>query len=154
MKLVIRKIFETKRHSTHIILVQDATQEFPKSTSLEAPYNQIFNSIAVTYVEAYSNITWQKILQKIHFYEKGGIVDSLQTDAFLSHRQKTGQDIVLTLYAYLSKKFNVFLDVATSFETGNLQEIVSNTLVFIFVITEGIFESDWCFVGLLLTSFN
>ena len=66
----------------------------------------------------------------------------------MSHKQTTGQGIALALYQSLRQKdINVFLDVRAEFDLHDLSQLVSQTKLFIFILTDGIFESQWCFKG-------
>jgi len=64
----------------------------------------------------------------------------------LSHRQKTGQQVALPLYLTLSNLgYKVFLDTHAEFELHDLKRLVSNTTLFVFVLSEGILDSEFCF---------
>ena len=67
----------------------------------------------------------------------------------MSHKQTTGQGIALALYQTLkyNYKFKVFIDVQANFDLHDLDKVVTNTLVFVFIITPGIFDSYWCLQG-------
>ncbi len=66
-----------------------------------------------------------------------------------SHKRSTGQGIVGRLYEGLKDSYKVFLDSETKFKIHDLQLIVENTTVFIFVLTHGILLSHWCLQELL-----
>ena len=67
----------------------------------------------------------------------------------MSHIQRTGQGIATTLYSQLEKFYpnKVFLDVQAKFELHKLEEIVKNTELFVFILTDDIFDSFWCRKG-------
>ena len=69
--------------------------------------------------------------------------------AFLSHKQATGQGIATTLYSQLENKYpgKVFLDVQAKFMLHKLEEIVAKTQLFVFIVTDKIFNSYWCRKG-------
>ncbi len=67
--------------------------------------------------------------------------------AFLSHKRTTGQKIAGRLYQGLSQDYTLFLDSAADFDLHDLQLIVEQTMNFIFILTEGILESEWCIQG-------
>jgi F-box/leucine-rich repeat protein 2/20 len=54
------------------------------------------------------------------------------------------------LYEGLKKYYEVFLDSEAKFRISDLQDIVKNTEVFIFVLTNGIPLSEWCLKELLV----
>lgn len=67
---------------------------------------------------------------------------------FLSHRQKTGQGIALALFHELkSLGDTAFLDIKTEFDLHNLEKCVELSDYFLFILSEGIFESEYCFKG-------
>jgi hypothetical protein len=76
---------------------------------------------------------------------------------FLSHKQATGQAIALPLFLKL-KEFGdaAFLDIASEFDLHDLEKIVELTSYFIFILSPGIFTSDFCRKGTqqYLCSFN
>ena len=68
---------------------------------------------------------------------------------FLSHVQSTGQKIASPIELTMKDaKYDVFLDVRAKFDLHNLEQLVSQTKVFCFIITDKIFESKWCYVGI------
>eukprot|EP00027_Filamoeba_sp_ATCC50430_P007122 CAMPEP_0168542912 /NCGR_PEP_ID=MMETSP0413-20121227/1597_1 /TAXON_ID=136452 /ORGANISM="Filamoeba nolandi, Strain NC-AS-23-1" /LENGTH=600 /DNA_ID=CAMNT_0008572813 /DNA_START=20 /DNA_END=1822 /DNA_ORIENTATION=- len=70
---------------------------------------------------------------------------STKTRAFLSHKRTTAQVIAGRLYEGLTKAgFNVFLDSEAKFKLHDLEKIVQQTDLFVFILSSGIFESVWC----------
>jgi len=102
----------------------------------------------------------QQIIQKIH-EEKSAWKNSKEesspeiapedvtTRLFLSHKRTTGQKIVGRLYEELKGDYKIFLDSETKFKIHNLKEIVKNTDVFIFVLSQGVLQSFWCLQELI-----
>jgi hypothetical protein len=76
-------------------------------------------------------------------------MDDIKTDVFLSHRQLTGQKIALALFEQLTSKHHkkVFLDVRVDFDLHNLERLVEETKNFVFILSEGIFDSKYCLQG-------
>ena len=68
---------------------------------------------------------------------------------FLSHKQATAQGIATTLYSQLENYFpgKVFLDVQAKFMLHKLEEIVKATKLFVFIVSDKIFDSYWCRKG-------
>ncbi len=58
------------------------------------------------------------------------------------------------LYEGLKDDYKVFLDSEAKFKIHDLQLIVKNTEVFVFVLTHGILLSHWCLQELLSASEN
>lgn len=68
---------------------------------------------------------------------------------FLSHRQSTGQQIALPLYLKLTGLGETaFLDIDTEFDLHDLEKIVELADIFCFIMSPGIFESDYCRKGI------
>ena len=64
---------------------------------------------------------------------------------FLSHKQKTGQRISLSLHSELIKiGETAFLDVKTELELHDLEKIVQLCDFFVFIYSDGIFDSEYC----------
>ncbi len=144
-----------------IILVHDLLSDFPspaKISSLDPEYRSLFDSIAVPLAntEYYKDHCWRKIADKL-FDRVRVRVKYLFTlkkpetlDWFISHRQKTGQGIAHSMYHELEKiGEKSFLDVQSKFDLHDLQALVKISEFFIIVLTEGIFESEFCLKGIL-----
>ena len=111
---------------------------------------KIFSTIAVRLIEGFAKESWHEIerqLQHSHFLTKE---EDVSTDIFLSHRQLTGQKIALSLHTELKGRYKVFLDVKTKFVLHDLEKLVGQTRLFVFILTEGIFASTFCFLGNVL----
>lgn len=67
---------------------------------------------------------------------------------FLSHRQTTGQRIALSLYLELTKfGETAFLDVKAELDLHDLEKIVELCDFFVFIYSNGIFDSEFCRKG-------
>ena len=65
--------------------------------------------------------------------------------AFISHRQRDAKDFARQLYNLLqSHGLNSFLDKASLENVSDLPALVSNSDNFIFVLSDGVLESQWC----------
>eukprot|EP00405_Crypthecodinium_cohnii_P041048 CAMPEP_0206553830 /NCGR_PEP_ID=MMETSP0325_2-20121206/16844_1 /ASSEMBLY_ACC=CAM_ASM_000347 /TAXON_ID=2866 /ORGANISM="Crypthecodinium cohnii, Strain Seligo" /LENGTH=781 /DNA_ID=CAMNT_0054053839 /DNA_START=66 /DNA_END=2408 /DNA_ORIENTATION=- len=71
-------------------------------------------------------------------------------DVFLSHLQRNAQDAVISLQMFLQQArpgIKCFIDLDVDMKgdlTGTLRDGVINSSAFIFFITDGILESEWC----------
>jgi hypothetical protein len=113
----------------------------------------IFDDIAIGLSDTFEAEAWQKILQRISRKTDPPSV----VDIFLSHRQVTGQGIAMVLREGILKKDQtkqVFLDVKAEFDLHDLPKIVEKTRLFIFILTEGIFDSQYCLNGVYLVLFD
>ena len=140
-----------------VILVHDESSckfpsyaEYPK----EIIEKQVFNDVAVPLQPQYEREAWQSIAKRIF-----GLVSSTPSyiDIFLSHRQATGQGIAMVLHGGLLKTIptlQIFLDVKSEFELSHLPELVDKTKLFIFILTENIFASEYCYAGKVLYLFH
>ena len=69
---------------------------------------------------------------------------------FLSHKQVTGQRIALSLFLELEKLGeSAFLDVKCELDLHNLEKLVEFCDWFVFIYSDGIFDSEYCRKGLL-----
>ena len=75
-------------------------------------------------------------------------MEELTTSCFLSHKRSSAQGIAGRLYQALSPHYNVFLDSEATFNLHNLRLIVKYTGLFIFILSDGIFDSYWCLEGI------
>ena len=67
---------------------------------------------------------------------------------FLSHKQSTGQRIALSLYQELvTLQETSFLDVKSEFDLHDLKKLVKLCDCFVFIYSDGIFESGFCRKG-------
>jgi hypothetical protein len=108
----------------------------------------VFNDIAIGLSDSFEKEAWQKILQRLSRRTDPPEV----VDIFLSHRQLTGQGIALSLKEGILKKDpkkQVFLDVHAEFDLHDLPTIVAKTKLFVFILSEGIFDSQYCLKGTL-----
>jgi len=141
----VNLIAHASEKSVHVVMVHDQQScKFPNETEQPQLIRHVFTSIAVTYLEKFAKQCWVKLIKKIRT-NVNTATENVSTDLFLSHRQKTGQGIALTLWSELKNSHKVFLDVKSSFELHDLPTIVEKTKLFIFIITEGIFDSKYCF---------
>ena len=64
--------------------------------------------------------------------------------------QATGQDCATVLWSQLDRELpgKVFLDVQTDFDLHDLDILVQNTKLFVLIVTNGLFNSYWCKVGM------
>ena len=68
---------------------------------------------------------------------------------FLSHKQRTGQRISLSLYLELTKiGETAFLDVKAELDLHDLEKIVQLCDFFVFIYSDGIFDSEYCRNGI------
>jgi hypothetical protein len=52
------------------------------------------------------------------------------------------------IYQELRNSYNIFLDSEATFNLHNLRLIVKYTGLFVFILSEGIFDSFWCLEGI------
>jgi hypothetical protein len=137
-----------------IILVHDESScNFPTYSQIpqELEKAQVFDNIAVPFQSQLGNYTWDTIIQR-----STGVAPPVPEviDIFLSHRQLTGQGVAMALRLELTKmdpNLQIFLDVKAEFELHNLPKIVEKTKVFVFILTEKIFDSEYCLEGSLFS---
>ncbi len=106
----------------------------------------MFKLIAVPLIDKYEDECWSRVL-KTCAKRREQIPQEIKTDVFLSHRQATAQGMALSLQRELKASMSVFLDVQTEFDLHDLNKLVLNTRLFVFILSEGIFQSDWCYEG-------
>jgi len=134
-----------------IILIHDPLScGFPKISDLPnfLKESRVFDSIAITFQSQFAVKCWEELIKKFSRINLPIIDENIETDMFLSHKQATGQGIAHTLYISLTEKYKkkVFLDVRTEFDIHNLQKLIEKTKFFIFIMTEGILDSYYCFL--------
>jgi hypothetical protein len=130
-----------------VILVHDeSTCKFPSYSEMpqELLNAHVFDNIAVSLQPHYGKETWESIIQRT----MGAAPPVPEViDVFLSHRQVTGRRIAMPLRSDLLRldpKLQIFLDVKAEFELHNLPLIVEKSKLFVFILTEGIFASEYC----------
>jgi len=151
---VLKFTLEKKKR---IILIHDTTscEEFPQITELEKDErtrfvveSRVFDSIAITLRENDNVECWNDLVDKLYKTNISIIGENIETDIFLSHKQRTGQGIAHALYISLTgepHKKKVFLDVRTEFDLHDLKLLISKTKLFVFIMTDGILDSYYCF---------
>jgi len=93
--------------------------------------------------------TFELTLRQVIAAEKaaGGCqrkVEDVRTRGFLSHKRSSAQGIAGRIFQALRNDYKIFLDSEADFELHDLEEIVKQTELFIFILSEGIFDSFWC----------
>ena len=73
---------------------------------------------------------------------------------WFSHKRSTGQGIAGRLFEGLKDKYKIFLDSEAKFKIHDLKKIVEHTDTFIFILTNGILLSRWCFEELKYAILN
>jgi len=131
-----------------IIFIHDTeTGAFPNPETLSSELlnKNIFAEIAIPLVYEYSLKCWERILHNIEIWKQPKVED-ISTDIFLSHKQTTGQKIAHAIYGILAERYKlkVFQDVRTLFHLHDLPQLVSKTNIFVFILSEEIFDSYWC----------
>eukprot|EP01116_Phalansterium_solitarium_P018237 TRINITY_DN4768_c0_g1_i2.p1 TRINITY_DN4768_c0_g1~~TRINITY_DN4768_c0_g1_i2.p1 ORF type:complete len:1097 (-),score=201.58 TRINITY_DN4768_c0_g1_i2:86-3376(-) len=63
---------------------------------------------------------------------------------FLSHKRSSGQAVAGRLFEGLKADFDCFLDSEARFKIHDLEEIVRRCDTFVFIMTDGILQSEWC----------
>jgi len=135
-----------------IILIHDPSSgcSFPQTFDLPKflAETNIFDSIAITFLEEYANECWKELVKKFSITTPHISEENVETDAFLSHKQLTGQVTAHPLYITLTDIHHkrVFLDVRTEFDLHDLKKLVEKTKLFVFIMTQGILESHYCFI--------
>jgi hypothetical protein len=130
-----------------VILVHDESScKFPAYSEMpqELLNAHVFDNIAVSLQPQLGKEAWESIIQRA-IGAAPPVPKSI--DVFLSHRQITGQGIAMALrfeLARLDAKLQIFLDVKAEFELHNLPLIVEKSKLFVFILTEGIFASEYC----------
>merc|ERR1719410_2110549 len=72
------------------------------------------------------------------------------SDIFLSHLQRNGQDAIIAMRMYLQQAqpgIRTFIDLEVDMKgdlSKTLHDAVQNCFAFLFFITDGILESKWC----------
>jgi hypothetical protein len=130
-----------------VILVHDESScKFPAYSEMpqELLNAHVFDNIAVSLQPQLGKEAWDSIIQR----SIGAAPPVPEViDIFLSHRQVTGQGIATTLrleLRSLDTKLQIFLDVKAEFELHNLPLIVEKSKLFVFILTDGIFASEYC----------
>jgi len=139
---VLQKALE---FSTKIVLVHHVKScKFPGGNEQPDSVKPLFQNIAVSLVDGFEEECWRRILgMTLQDHEA---TEDIRTDAFLSHKQDTAQGLATTFYSQLTARgFKVFLDVQTKFVLHDLKALVSQTSLFVFILSPGIFDSYWCF---------
>jgi len=70
--------------------------------------------------------------------------DEIATRCFLSHKRSSAQGMTGRIFQGLKSEYKVFLDSEADFDLHDLKLIVKSTRLFIFILSEGIFDSYWC----------
>jgi hypothetical protein len=133
--------------NVQVILVHDESScRFPAYSEMpqELLNAHVFDNIAVSLQPQLGKEAWESIIQRTM-----GKAPPLPEviDVFLSHRQITGQGIAMALrfeLRSLNSQLQIFLDVKAEFELHNLPLIVEKSKLFVFILTEGIFASEYC----------
>ena len=75
-------------------------------------------------------------------------IKSLSTkryDVFLSHKQTDAKDFARALHTMLTlRRYKAFLDMEFDGSLDTLQEYVSSSSVFAFILSENVLDSPWC----------
>jgi hypothetical protein len=147
-------ILKAKSKNMKVILIHDedsckfpAYSEMPK-TLVDA---HVFDDIAISLLSQYEKETWKNVSAK---RLAGGKPLPDIVDVFLSHRQATGQGIAMLIRGELLKlspKLQIFLDVKAEFELHDLLKIVEKTKLFVFILTDGIWNSEYCLKGTVIS---
>jgi hypothetical protein len=139
---------EAKRLGKKIIFVHDVDNcPFPDPSEQPDSLRDLFFTIAIPFTSKYVKASWEKIVKRLS--KAPNVQENIKTDAFFSHRQKSGQAIALVLQTSLkSRSLEGFLDVQAEFDLHDLRLIVKETKLFVFIVTDGIFSSPWCLKGL------
>jgi hypothetical protein len=133
--------------NVQVILVHDESScKFPAYSEIpeELLNAHVFDNIAVSLQPQLGKEAWESIIQRT-MGKAPPVPEAI--DIFLSHRQVTGQGIATTLrleILRLDPKLQIFLDVKAEFELHNLPLIVEKSKLFVFILTEGIFASEYC----------
>jgi hypothetical protein len=140
-------ILIAKTKNIKVILVHDESAcRFPAYSEMpeELLNAHVFDNIAVSLQPHYEKEAWESIIQRT-IGEAPPVPEVI--DIFLSHRQATGRRIAMPLRSDLLRldpKLQIFLDVKAEFELHNLPVIVEKSKLFVFILTEGIFASEYC----------
>jgi len=114
-------------------------------------FSSIFTTIAIPMIDKYEEECWKKIKstcdKRSTNHHNEVELEDISTDVFLSHKQSTGQGIALPLQQRLKEVLGlkVFLDVQSDFELHDLNKLIDQTKLFVFIYTEGILDSQYCF---------
>mmetsp|Transcript_21695 Transcript_21695/g.30354 ORF Transcript_21695/g.30354 Transcript_21695/m.30354 type:complete len:505 (-) Transcript_21695:50-1564(-) len=123
-----------------IVMVHRFDTPFPTRQSAPESVQSVFDYVAVKFLPHHGEACWEMIMQRAKREN-----EDISTDIFLSHKQSTGQGIALALYRKFTKmQKKVFLDIKAQFNLHDLKKIVAETKLFVFIATEGIFDSFWC----------
>lgn len=134
----------TQKEEIKIILVQFNT-EFP--SEIPDDLQSIFDETALELDKNNSSQCWNSIIERLDNPKE----EETSYEVFLCYKRKTGQLIATTLYFGLQeRKIKVFLDLYHKPRLHSLPKIASKTPVFIFILSEGIFDSHYCLQGLFL----
>jgi hypothetical protein len=140
-------ILIAKTKNIKVILVHDESAcRFPAFSEMpqELLNAHVFDNIAISLQPQLGKEAWDSITQRTM-----GKAPPLPEviDIFLSHRQVTGQGIAMALrleLRSLNSQLQIFLDVKAEFDLHNLPLIVEKSKLFVFILTEGIFASEYC----------
>jgi len=161
----VQVLREAKKHDgVKIILLHDAsTCGFPSHSDIPESILSLFSEKATTYLREYAEYvadylmeikrkmkTVALIKQDLRNFSaiiSSGIIssqDSIHTNFFLSHRRSTAQGIAGRLYESLKEEYDVFLDSETQFKIHDLEIIVQQTDIFVFILSKDYVDSEWC----------
>jgi hypothetical protein len=129
-----------------IILVHDPLScIFPAPSTQPSFLAETFAAKAITYFEQYIDSGAAQIAKKLVRAELKP--ENISTRGFLSHKRTTAQGIAGRLYQALHQEYNLFLDTEATFDLHNLQILVANTDLLIFILSKDILLSFWCLEG-------
>ncbi len=135
------------KNNQHIILLHDpSSTPFPSAAERPSFLSETFDEKAITYIELYIDNVASQIAKKL---KKSKVTnENITTRGFLSHKRSSAQGIAGSLYNVLRADYNLFLDTEATFDLHNLQILVSETKLFIFILSKDIFLSHWCLEGM------
>ena len=85
--------------------------------------------------------------RQVQFLREGGAVPHYK--AFLSHKRADAKDFARGLYNYITGKgFSTFLDYEYKQDVGELTKIAAACDNFIFILTDNVFDSEYCMLEL------
>src|SRR5688500_12334826 len=111
---------------------------------IPAPINE---KIVISFANNNFSVAEEQVVQKEFIFGRIQHTEQLKTHTFLSHKRSSAQGIAGRLFQELKENYKIFLDSEATFNLHNLQLIVKYTGLFIFILSEGIFDSFWCLEG-------
>jgi len=132
-----------------VVLLVHAAETCPFPVCNIPSIQSFFSEKAITFLSDYGYAAAEQIAERVAESKKKRATsheaaEDIHTRLFLSHKRATAQAIAGRLYEGLKGDYRIFLDSEAQFKIHDLEKIVKQTDVFVFILSRGIFDSVWC----------